>query len=109
MATVREIPLVPQNQRLATDINGTTYILRVNWNVVANCWIMDISDAADVPILRGVPLITGADLFEQYSSLGIGGGHVALLVMTVGVGRSPDEVPTYTNLGFDGRLFYVSA
>jgi hypothetical protein len=31
-----------------------------------------------------------------------------LMAMTTGPGISPDEEPTFTNLGIDGQLIYVS-
>jgi hypothetical protein len=97
---IREIPLVPRNQRLTVDINGTSYILLVSWNRSSGCWIMDIHDALDNKLLCGVPLVTGANLLEQF------GTNISMVVVTIAVGHSPDEVPTYANLGLDGHLYY---
>ena len=109
MATYYEIPLVPgQGQVLQTTLQGVTYTLKVVWNPVAACWVMDILDETGlVPILRGVPLVTGHDLLEQYEYLYVG-SNAAMMVTTVGVGESPDEVPTFSDLGIDGKLYYVT-
>lgn len=105
---VMEIPLIPAAQVLAVDIGGTTYTLHVRWNQFMACWVMDIHDENDADLaggLNGVPLVTGADLMGQYRYLGIGGG-VPMLVVTIGPGTSPDEIPTYYNLGIEGRLYF---
>ena len=54
-------------------------------------------------LVSGIPLVTGVNLLEQYAHLGFGGG---LYVQTT---SNPDEVPTFTNLGVDGLLYWVTA
>lgn len=102
-----EIPLSPRAQRFTIDLGGTTFTLYLRWNQYMGCWIMHFHDVNDQPLpgrgLNGVPLVTGTDLLGQYRYLGIGGG-IPMIVMTIGPGRSPDEVPTM-NLGYDGHLF----
>jgi len=111
---VFEIPLNPFNERFQIRISGIEYGIRTLWNVPADCWMIDIYDAADVPILTGTPLVTGADLLAQYAYLHIGNDlqpgstDVQLVVVTTAIGRSPDEIPTQTNLGTDGKLYYVT-
>jgi hypothetical protein len=52
-------------------------------------------------------LITGADLLEQFPYETISeNGH--LLVYTAAIEVAPDSVPTFDNLGVEGRLFYIS-
>jgi hypothetical protein len=107
---VFEIPLEARNQRFQITLEGIEYGIRVLWNVPAQCWMLDLYDAADVPILTGTAIVTGADLLEQYPYLYIGGldADSQLVVVTTAVGKSPDEIPTRTNLGTDGKLFYVT-
>jgi hypothetical protein len=105
MPTIWEIPLSPRTQKMRVDISGTVYTLHLKFNSVCNTWIMDVNDSNDFPVLEGVPLVTGSDLFGQFRYLGIGGG-VPVIVMTIGPGRSPDEIPNYVNLGIDGRVFF---
>lgn len=111
---VFEIPLESFNEIFQISLGGITYGIRTLWNVPAQCWMMDIYTEADVPILTGIPLITGADLLAQYQYLHIGNNQlpgskdIQLVVITTAVGRSPDEVPTQTNLGTDGKLYYVT-
>lgn len=111
---VFEIPLEGFNEKFHITIGGIDYGVRALWNVPAQCWMIDIYDAADVPILTGISLVTGTDLLGQYTYLHIGNNQqpgstdVQFVVMTTAVGRSPDETPTQTNLGTDGKLFYVT-
>lgn len=102
--SISEIPLQPRAQRLKIEMNGIEYILRFRWNGVSNCWIMDIADSSNVPLVNGIPLITGANLLDQFNYLRIGNG-VKMLVYTFG---DPDGVPTYTSLGDTSRLYFVT-
>lgn len=106
-----EIPLRPSTaQKVKITLNGTVYTTIVRWNDVSICWIMDLYDEAGVvPVLCGVPLITGTNLLGQYAYLDIDGGlGGAMVVQTVAVGHPPDEVPSFTDLGTDGHLYYVT-
>jgi hypothetical protein len=101
MTTPYEIPLIAANQRFRVTLVGVTYSMLVRWCAPAACWILDISDTSDVPIVSGIPLVTGADLLESYKTLGIGG---QLVVQT---DFNTDAVPTYKNLGEQGRLYFL--
>lgn len=111
---VFEIPLQPFSEKFQISIGSITYGIRTLWNVPAQCWMIDIYDGADVPILTGTPLVTGADLLAQYQYLHLGNtfqpgsSDIQFVVVTTGIGRSPDEIPIQTNLGTDGKLFYVT-
>lgn len=108
MATIWEVPLVPHAQKVRVAIGGIFYTLHLKYNSVCDCWMMDINDTSDaIPIVHGVAVVTGTDLMGQFRYLGIGGG-LPMTVMTTGVGRSPDEIPDYYNLGVDGRLFFMT-
>lgn len=96
------VPLAPQPQTLQITLAGVAYTLRVVWNVPNDSWVLDVLDAGGDPVLCGVPLVTGADLLEQFNYLGIGGG---LVVQTA---SNTDAVPTFANLGTDGNLYFVT-
>lgn len=105
-----DIPVKPGRspQRFRIELNGTEYTMFLRWSHVSNCWIMDLSDAGDaVKILGGIPIVTGTDLLGQFEYLGIAGGS-KLVALTIAVGHSPDEVPTFANLGTDGHLILVT-
>ena len=103
--TYHELPLLPSlgAQTFRVDLGGTTYRLSFSWSRLSNCWIMDVLDASDAPILRGVPLVTGTDLLGQFAYLDIGGGG-HMVTLTKG---NLDAPPTYANLGDDGKLYWV--
>ena len=63
--------------------------------------MLDIADVDDVILASAIPLLTGADLLQQFGYLGIGAG---MLVMT---DTNPDAVPTFQNLGTSGHLYFV--
>lgn len=96
------IPLIASPQRFSISLNGVPYVMTVRWCTAASCWILDIADEDDVPILSGVPIITGADLLSQYEYLGIGGGLEARTE------AEPDAVPTFENLGLESHLVFIT-
>ncbi|MCT4713259.1 hypothetical protein MUA04_24120 [Enterobacteriaceae bacterium H11S18] len=95
-----EIPLTQDNQYFQATLDGINYTLRVIWRDTAG-WIMDIMGSGGVPVLSGVPLVTGANLLAQYPQLGING--TLMVVTDVG---APDD-PTKTNLGTYSHLIFV--
>jgi hypothetical protein len=97
------IPLTPAPQNFGIVLAGVTYNLTVKWNTVAQCWVMDIADQNSVKILSGVPIITGADLLEQYAYFNFGG---KLIAQTDG---DLQAVPTFENLGVQGKLYFVTS
>lgn len=98
---VYEIPLTPQPQTLGIAFpNNITYILRLIYLFTPNdCWELDINDSQSNPIICGIPLITGADLLEQYAYLGFG---CKLYCTTDGDDLVP---PRFYNLGITAHLW----
>lgn len=97
------IPLQAQPQTFDIILSGVDYTFTLNYRNVENGgWTLDIGDADDVPIVQGIPLVTGVDLLAKYSYLGFVG---ALWMQTQ---TDPDAVPTFDNLGTDGLLYYVT-
>lgn len=102
--TVYEIPLTPQPQTFSVQFpNGLTYGLRLIFLFTPDpCWELDISDSDGVPLVQGIPLVTGADLLAQYVYLGFG---CSLYCTTDG---DRDAVPRFDNLGVGGRLWLAA-
>ena len=82
---------------------GVVYNLTLKWNDAVQAWVMDIADSAGNNILSGIPLVTGEDLLAPFGYLNFGG---QLIVQT---DNSINDVPTFTNLGSSGNLFFVTA
>lgn len=99
--TAYEIPTQPFAQRFSITLVGTSYVLRLTWCDPASCWILDILDTSGNLIKGGTPLITGADLLEQFAYLGIGGRLV------VQSDDDPTLVPSYSSLGSTGHLYFL--
>lgn len=102
MTTANEIPLSPKAQSFQIELGGIDYQMRWRWCTPAACWVLDIADVNAVPIVCGLPVITGADILGQHKHLGIPG---ALIAQT---DHNPDAVPTFTNLGVTGHVYFVA-
>jgi hypothetical protein len=115
VSTVYEIPLSPVQQTLSVSLAGVTFQFTFVWVATApttmpvsatastdGFWAMNIADAQGNPLLNGAPLVTGANLLDQYRYLGIPG---ALVVQT---DNDPAAIPTFTNLGNEAHLYWVS-
>ena len=99
------IPLdVGQPQTFPIQLSGVEYQLTFRYrNAPDGGWILDIADVASNPIINGIPLVTGANLLDQYQHLFFRG---ALFMQTT---SDPDAVPTFANLGEDALLYWVDA
>jgi hypothetical protein len=103
--TVQEIPLSATPQTLSITLGGVNYNLKVMYRNAANGqggWTLDIADASSNPIVCGIPLVTGANLLEQYGYLGFPG---ELWVATDG---NPTDAPTFENLGTLSHLYFLT-
>lgn len=96
------IPLAATPQTFTITLAGVQYQMTVRWNFVAAAWILDIADSTGNPILSGVPLVTGDDLLEQFDYLNIGGQ------LAVQTNNNVFAVPTFTNLGQEGNLYFIT-
>lgn len=99
--TAYEIPLTPEAQTFQISLGSKQYRLTFKWNEVSSCWLLDIQDAQDVPLVMGIPVVTGTDLLKQYKYLGFEGQLVVQSQSEI------DQIPTYESLGSDGLLFFV--
>lgn len=95
-----EIPLTAEPQAFDIALAGVTYNLSLAWNVPAQCWILDIADRNNVPLVDGISVVTGADLLEQYGYLAFGG---RLIAETDGDLSLP---PSFTNLGKESHVIF---
>lgn len=98
MSTAFQIPLATGAQAFSAQLGGTTYRLRIWWGDSDEpAWYLDVATDADVPLVRGVPLLPGADLLSQHRHLGVAG---ELYVVA-------DGPITYDSLGSSTRLYFV--
>lgn len=102
MTTV-EVPLSHEPQNFSIALGLTTYNMVLFWNSNAlGGWTININDSNDVPIVQGIPLVTGSDLLAQYGYLGFAGELVAY------TDGNPLAPPTYTNLGEQSHLYFTT-
>lgn len=103
MATY-EVPLTAASQTFRISLAGVTYQLTVIWRDAANAgWVLDIADDNGAAIVQGIPLVTGADLLEQYAYLNFGGQ------LQVQTDHDVDAVPLFDNLGSSSHLYFIAA
>lgn len=99
---VFEIPTTPGTPQIKTiALAGVTYTLILHWCEPPQYWVLDIQDSVGTPIVSGLPLITGADLLNQYPYLGVGG------MLVVQTDHDVDAVPTFSSLGLTGHLYFI--
>jgi hypothetical protein len=103
MATVYELSLQPADQIFFLSLGDFRYRCQLVWcDAVEGGWILDFFNEEGAELVCGIPLVTGADLLEQYRYLNIGGGG-HLYCTTYG---DPDAPPTRDNLNSASRLLW---
>ncbi|HEM8999478.1 TPA: hypothetical protein U2T46_001523 [Burkholderia cenocepacia] len=103
MTTFYEIPLTPDPQTFTVTLSGVIYQLTVQYRAVGGTgWILDVADASGNLLVSGIPLVTGTDLLGQFGYLGFGGR------LWVQGAASPDDVPTFDDLGVGSHVFWVT-
>lgn len=100
--TPYEIPLTPSAQTFQIQLASALYSMEVWWCMPALCWMLSISDSSGVPILFGIPLVTGTDLLKQHRHLGLKG---SLYVQSA---ADLNAVPQYNDLGVSGHVYFVT-
>jgi hypothetical protein len=99
-----KIPLSNIPQEFPIELDGKSWYMVSRWNDAPDGgWIIDWYDADNLPVVMNAPLVTGADLGDQYESLGI---PRVQIVMTDG---DENAVPTLGNLGVESNLYLVQA
>lgn len=96
-----EVPLSAVPQTFQISLAAVVYQLTVRWNSQNQTWVLDLADQGGTPILQGVPLVTGADLLEQYGYFNLG---FQLIAQTDHDLLAP---PTYADLGTTGHLYVL--
>jgi hypothetical protein len=109
MATYAEIPTEaghPFFEIVTWD--GVAYTLYFKWNTVMSVWVLDIYDEGGTnPIIDGLPMVTGTDIFSQFEHMPFA-ATTRMTVVSIGPGVSPDAIPTFNNFGTDGRVFLIT-
>ena len=103
MQNTYEIPLIASPQTFSITLSNVDYNILIVWNTVALAWVINFYDVNQVPILTGIPLVTGVDLLLPYPDLAFGG---KLFAQTDHDLTSP---PTFENLGITGHLYWVTS
>jgi hypothetical protein len=104
VTTVVELRVQSRPQRFTVQLAGTHYNMRLQWNRVTACWVLDLADGNNNPLVNGVALVTGASLLAQFNAyMNIGGQMIVLSDQS----HDPSEVPNFTNLGVTGHILFI--
>ncbi len=98
-----EIPLTATPQLFLITLVGKQYYFKVWWNDASDTWVLDILTGNKASLVCGIPLVTGTDLLGQYEYLGIGGS-----LFVCSNTDSADDLPTFSNLGTDSKLYFYT-
>lgn len=102
MVQVFDIPLkIGTPQTFLVTFGGVDYRFTLQWRDAGDGWILDIGDSGNAPLICGIPLVTGANLLEQFSDIDLGG---ELWVVT---DATPSAVPTFASIGDTSHLRFV--
>lgn len=95
------IPLANTPQTFNIPLAGVQYTITSKWNEFCG-WVLDIYDGlSGVSLVMNMPLVVGADLFDQYAYLGLPGQAI---VYTDG---DQYAEPTLDNLGTMSNLYLL--
>lgn len=101
---VQEFPLSPEAQKMSITLGTQEYSIRFAWCSApgAEGWFIDIYALDDTPLARGLPLTAGEDVLQQLGYLGFEG--------EIRVATDDDTLvePTYSNLGVNGKVYFIS-
>lgn len=95
-----EIPLFADNQSFSTTLNGSIYQFTVIWR--DPLWFIDISDSSGTLVIGSLPMVTGANLLEQYSFMGLG------FSLKVLCDDPSQDYPTVNDLGIGSHLYAIT-
>lgn len=101
---ILEFPLGPVAQQMRITLGDVEYTVRFFWcDSTEGGWTVDITSVEGVPLVQGLPLTAGEDVLQQLSYLGITG--------EIRVATDDDDTvePTFSNLGSNGRVYFVQS
>lgn len=94
-----EIPLTAEAQSFDIALAGVTYHMRLYWNAVLHCWVLDILTEDQTPLVLGIPIVTGIDLLAQYRYLGFSGHLIVQTSAGLDVNAATDPNATTAAVG----------
>lgn len=97
------IPITPNQpwQTFKITLSGVIYNLIMRYNNRSNRWILDIMDANNNPILRGMPVLIQRNITQQFRYLKVPAGVFFATDDTGG-----ENQPTLYAFGITNTLFY---
>lgn len=103
---VIEIPLTSEfaNFQFQTILELQVYGFEMSWNQRYERWSMTLLTSNDVPLVEGVPVMSGPVVLEQYVYEGMPPGKIVF------VDTSGEDIdPGRNDLGDRVRMFYITS
>lgn len=100
--TVFTIPLGSGAQQFTVSLGEKSVMMRLIWRTATGGgWFMDVFESDGItPIVCGLPIRCGHNLFEQYQYLGLG----KMLALIDG---QADRDPSYDDMGSNLQLYWT--
>jgi hypothetical protein len=100
-----EIPVdVEQaDQKIRTDLEGVTYVLRLYWNTREERWHLSIMDADEERLVMGIPLVVDTDVIGPF--VGVIPGLMPGIIMLYDTNEKFQEA-TRDSMGDRHKLLY---
>jgi hypothetical protein len=97
-----------QTWQVTVSINGIvqTFFVLLDYNEIAEYWVMSVFDSNQNPLLNDVPLVTGLNLLRQYQYLGIGSLYLLNVSSSTNPVTSEVDYPDNTNLGTTYQMIW---
>lgn len=86
-----------------TTLDGQEFILRFAWNQRQARWYLSVSDADDVAVVLGIPLVLNWPLLRLVTDARRPLGELVV------INEAGQAAPTLTTLGTDCLLYYYDA
>lgn len=98
------IPIDSPSFKIRTILDGTQYVLKLDWNDRFERWSLSIFDESEVPLLMGIPLHINSDVVGRFEIEGLPLGQFMLFDNSL----KGDEA-TRDSLGNRTSLLYEEA
>ena len=86
----RIIDLQPSGEgRTTVDLDSIIVVLVTRYNYSAECWVLDILDSLDVPLLTGVMLVPNVSLLKAHVEISELIGALVLVEYQAGAYKDP--------------------
>lgn len=80
MPTIFEVPITQDDAsfKIRTILEGFELVLKIDWNTRIERWHVSIYNAAEEPLVTGLPMHINTELIERFEIVGLPPGRLML-------------------------------